>query len=242
MNTTFGKLKRGDIFFFEDDIKTLCKKTSQTKYVYIGQGWEHSANKNDKVIKPQIEEGIKMKKLQVETTRMRELAGMIKEVDYKISQMTDIGEPTVESVLNQALKRELTVISQYIVHSELCSNWGYTKLAGTIKTQAIGEMKHAEALIERIIFLDGTPEVGYLNPIKIGSDVSSMLEFDMNAEAEAIDLYNNGIDVCTDEGDSGSRELLEQFLKDEEAHYDWLRSQLDQIEQMGIENYLSTQI
>ena len=173
--------------------------------------------------------------------RMLRNAGIIKEAAEKVESITNIGEKRVIDKLNELLARELTVISQYMVHAEMCANWGYNKLAGQIKMQAIGEMKHAEKLIERIIFFNGVPDIK-LNEVYIGTDVPSMLDNDKNAEAEAVDLYNDSVKICRDDGDNGTRDMLEFILKDEEAHLDWLLSLIDQIDQMGLENFLANQV
>ena len=151
------------------------------------------------------------------------------------------GNPTVVKVLNSLLADELTAINQYIVHSEMCSNWGYGKLHDAIEKRAIEEMKHAESLIERLLFLEGLPTVSKLNPIRIGKAVKDMLAADTESEAGAVKAYNEAIRIAVEAADNGSRELLDKVLKDEEAHIDWLEAQRDQIEQMGIENYLANQ-
>jgi bacterioferritin len=152
------------------------------------------------------------------------------------------GNPTVLSLLNSLLADELTAINQYMVHAGMCANWGYEKLHTAIEHRAIEEMKHAEALIDRILFLEGTPTVSVLKKITIGPSVEVQLRNDHGAEADAIKAYNDGIRVCVENGDNGSRELLEDNLEDEEKHIDWLEAQLDQIEQMGIQTYLSEQL
>lgn len=152
------------------------------------------------------------------------------------------GKENVLKMLNALLADELTAINQYILHSEMCANWGYDRLHEVIEKRAIEEMKHAEKLIARILFLEGIPVVNQLNPMHIGSTVKEMLENDLEAEAEAISAYNQAIRLCVEEGDNGSRALLEGNLHDEENHIDWLEAQLDQIRQMGLENYLSQQL
>jgi len=147
------------------------------------------------------------------------------------------GNPKVIEALNFLLADELTAISQYIVHAEMCNNWGYEKLAG-----AIEKMKHAETHIERILFLEGQPIVSNLNKMHIGPDVQTILTNDHKAEEGAIAGYNERIKLCADLGDNGTREILEHILKDEEAHIDWIEAQLDQIAQMGIQNYLVEQL
>ena len=152
------------------------------------------------------------------------------------------GNQKVIDVLNFLLADELTAISQYMVHAEMCDDWGYEKLAGAIEKRAIEEMKHAEKHIGRILFLEGRPIVSNLNKITIGPDVLTILNNDHAAEAGAITEYNKAIKLCTEEADNGTRELLEDVLKDEEAHIDWIESQLDQIKQMSIQNYLVEQL
>ncbi|NLT67274.1 MAG: bacterioferritin [Acidobacteria bacterium] len=151
------------------------------------------------------------------------------------------GDPGVIQTLNDLLADELTAINQYMVQSEMCANWGYEKLHKAIEKRAIDEMKHAEKLIARIIFLDGSPTVNKLNAINIGQDVETMHRNDQSSETTAIKDYNAAIQKCVQAGDNGSRELLKAILKDEEDHLDWLEAQLDQIQQMGIQNYLVDQ-
>jgi bacterioferritin len=152
------------------------------------------------------------------------------------------GNPKLIERLNELLADELTAINQYMVHSEMCDNWGYAKLHGAIEKRAREEMRHAEKLIGRILFLEGLPAVSKLNAIKIGSDIEKQFRSDQAAETAAIKWYNDSIRLAADLGDNGTRELLESILKDEEAHIDWLEAQLDQIQQMGIQNYLVEQI
>ena len=152
------------------------------------------------------------------------------------------GNEKVTAILNVFLADELTAINQYIVHSEMCDNWGYGKLHDAVEKRAIEEMKHAEKLIARIIFLEGLPIVSELKKMNIGAKVDQQIKNDHAAEAGAVKGYNEGIRLCMEVGDSGTRELLEDFLQDEEAHIDWLEAQLDQIEQMGLQNYLLAQV
>ena len=152
------------------------------------------------------------------------------------------GNQKVIDKINFLLADELTAVSQYMVHSEMCANWGYDKLAEAIEKRAIDEMKHAEKHIARILFLEGQPIVSNLNPMHIGPDVLTILKNDHAAEEGAILEYNKGIQLCTQEGDNGTREILEDILGDEEAHIDWIEAQLDQIAQMGIQNYLVEQL
>jgi len=151
------------------------------------------------------------------------------------------GNPKVLQELNKALREELTAINQYFVHAEMCENWGYHKLSGYIKKQSIGEMKHAEALLERILFLEGAPA---MEPLKLtlGDSVKQMIEHDLKLELSAVQQYNQAIRMATEQGDNGSRDLLVVLLKDEEGHADWLEAQLHQIEEMGYERYLTMQV
>jgi len=152
------------------------------------------------------------------------------------------GNPKVIKKLNDLLADELTAINQYMVHSEMCDNWGYGKLHEKTEKRAIDEMKHAEKLIARIIFFDGAPTVSKLNKINIGKNVEMQLKGDWTAEQEAIEHYNAAIKVAVECADNGTREILEDILEDEENHIDWIEAQLDQIKQMGIQNYLVEQV
>lgn len=152
------------------------------------------------------------------------------------------GDQKVIDELNAALKSELTAISQYIVHAEMNHNWGYHALGSYIKKQAIDEMKHAESLIERILFLEGTPKMDVMPTPQIGADVKAQLENDLAAEAGAVKQYNNAVRLCAEAGDNHSRALFEGMVKDEESHADFLEAQLDMIRQMGIGPYLSQQM
>ena len=151
------------------------------------------------------------------------------------------GNPKVIAELNKALREELTAINQYFLHAEMCENWGYHKLAEFIKKQSIGEMKHAEVLIERILFLDGTPSMMPLE-LNVGGTVKGMIESDLALEIGAVKQYNNAVALATKEGDNGSRDLLVQLLKDEEEHVDFLEAQMHQIKELGYERYLSMQM
>ncbi|MGA9750882.1 MAG: bacterioferritin [Acidobacteriota bacterium] len=151
------------------------------------------------------------------------------------------GNAKLLKVLNELLAEELTSINQYMVHSEMCDNWGYGKLHKAIEKQAIDEMHHAEWLIGRLLFLEGAPTVSKLNPMKIGQSVKDIVLNDYGAELDAVKGYNNAIKLAVEVGDNGSRDLLTKILKDEEAHVDWAEQQRDQIQQMGIEIYLNKQ-
>jgi len=152
------------------------------------------------------------------------------------------GKAKVLKVLNELLADELTAINQYMVHSEMCDNWGYAKLHEKVEKRAVDEMRHAEMLMGRIIFFESAPTVSKLKPITIGQTVKEMVARDHESEQGAVKSYNDAIRIALDEADNGTRELLDRILKDEEAHIDWLEAQRDQIEQMGIENYLATQV
>ena len=152
------------------------------------------------------------------------------------------GNEKVIETLNARLAEELTAINQYFVHSEMCENWGYERLHAMIRKRSIDEMKHAEKLIARILFLDGKPIVSHLLKMNIGKEVSEFHANDHSAEEDAIRGYNESIRLAVELGDNGSRELLESILKDEEEHIDLIEAQLDQIKQMGVQNYLVEQI
>jgi bacterioferritin len=152
------------------------------------------------------------------------------------------GNERLMAELNARLSEELAAVNQYMVHSEMCDNWGYERLHGAVEKRAIDEMKHAEKLIARLLFLEGLPIVSNLAGIHIGADVDAQLKNDLQAEYDADRAYNETIRLAVEVGDNGTRELLESILADEEGHIDWLEAQLDQVEQMGIQNYLVEQI
>jgi bacterioferritin len=151
------------------------------------------------------------------------------------------GNIELVKVLNSLLADELTAINQYMVHSEMCENWGYGKLHLAIRSQAMDEMHHAEWLIERIIFFDGAPTVSKLNPMKIGKTVQEMISNDNGDELDAVRAYNDAIKLAREVGDQGTADLLTKILKMEEGHVDWAEMQRAQIDQMGLENYLVNQ-
>jgi len=151
------------------------------------------------------------------------------------------GSPKVIEQLNKALREELTAINQYFLHAEMCENWGYEKLSGYIKMQSIGEMKHAESIMERILFLDGAPTMKPLE-LTVGKNVQDMLQSDLDLEIGAVKDYNAAIQVAVAEKDNGSRDLFVQLLKDEESHVDWLEAQMHLIKELGYERYLSMQM
>ncbi len=144
--------------------------------------------------------------------------------------------------LNKRLAEELTAINQYMVHAEMCENWKYNRLQEVIRKRAIVEMVHAEKLIERILFLEGIPIVSNLNKVHIGDQVPKMHAYDYSAEEMAVRGYNESIRLAVEVGDNGTKELFEMILKEEEGHIDWIEAQLDQIKQIGVENYLQQQI
>ena len=152
------------------------------------------------------------------------------------------GKPKVIAALNEALKEELTAINQYFLHAEMCENWHYKKLGDHIRKESIAEMKHAESLIERILFLDGTPNLTEPMQLTVGSDVQAQIQSDLNLEIAAVAMYNRLVNLAREEGDNASRELFERLLRDEEGHVDWLEAQVHQIKEMGYERYLSQQI
>ena len=152
------------------------------------------------------------------------------------------GQKKVIDALNAGLADELGAVNQYMVHAEMCENWGYDKLHAAIRKRAVEEMKHAEALIARIIFLEGRPVVTKLSPIHIGETVAKMMDYDLEAELGAARSYNAFVRLCVELGDKGSAEIFDHLLQDEERHVDWLEAQKDQIAQMGLQNYLAQQL
>ncbi len=152
------------------------------------------------------------------------------------------GKTKIIDTLNLLLADELTAINQYMVQSEMCANWGYDRLHEAAEKRAIDEMKHAEKLIARLLFLEGRPMVGTLNKIHIGDTVEAHHQNDHESEMGAIKAYNEGIKLCVELGDNGTREMLESILKDEEDHLDWIEAQMDQITQLGVPAYLAEQL
>ena len=151
------------------------------------------------------------------------------------------GNPKVIAKLNARLAEELAAVNQYILHSEMCANWGYGKLHEVIEKRAVDEMKHAETLIARILFLEGRPTVSKLAEIHVGDKVEAQLKSDLAAEHGAVKAYNEDIVSAVELEDGGTRELLERILQDEEDHVDWIEAQIDQIAQMGVQQYLAEQ-
>lgn len=152
------------------------------------------------------------------------------------------GHQEVIDKLNELLAEELTAINQYFLHAEMCGDWGYEKLHEHIEQRSMQEMKHAERLMERILFLEGRPIVSELNKITIGDTIQKMLDNDWQAEKDAIAMYNDAVALATNMNDNGTKMLVESILTDEEDHIDWIEEQLDQIEQMGYQNYLNNQV
>ena len=151
------------------------------------------------------------------------------------------GKAQVLETLSAMLKEELGAISQYFLHAEMCDNWGYTRLSKFIKQQAIGEMKHAEILIERILFLDGLPNMADLPKLTVGKNVKQQIENDLALELSAVEEYNAAVATCQRAGDNATADLLKEILKDEEGHVDFLETQLGVIKDVGLENYLVDQ-
>jgi len=152
------------------------------------------------------------------------------------------GNQQVIDALNAGLTIELTAINQYFCQSKMCKNWGLNKLAAKHYVESIGEMKHAEKLIDRILFLEGVPEIARYDVIRVGSDVKEQFENDLVLETKGVQAYNEAIALCIKVSDAGSRELLAGILVESEEHVDWLETQLDLIRQVGIQNYLQEQI
>ncbi len=152
------------------------------------------------------------------------------------------GNEQVIAILNEVLKAELTAINQYFLHAEMQENWGYLRLAKITRKESIEEMTHAEALMERILYLDGMPTMSELFPLRIGPNVKSQFENDLQLELEAVPRLNQGIKFCVEVDDNGSRELLRKILSDEEHHVDFLEAQLNVIREVGVENYLAQQV
>ena len=151
------------------------------------------------------------------------------------------GDERVVKNLDELLCDELTAIMQYVVHAEMCANWGYQRLHQAVENRARQEMRHAEKLIARIIFLEGTPTVSRLNQIHVGADIPTQLQSDLAAEVHTNSMYNEAIHLSDEANDAATRDLLEAIVKEEDGHVDWLESQLDEISQLGVPLYLSTQ-
>jgi len=152
------------------------------------------------------------------------------------------GDSKIIEALNEILTSELTAINQYFVHAKMCENWGYQKLAAKKREESIEEMKHADEVIDRILFLDGVPNMQRLNPVKVGEEPVEQHQVDLELEVDARKRLNDAIALCRDKSDNGTRELLEKILKDEEDSIDWLESQLHLVKEVGRERYLAEQI
>jgi bacterioferritin len=152
------------------------------------------------------------------------------------------GDPEVIEILNEILTAELTAINQYFVHAKMCANWGYKKVAANKRGESIDEMKHADSVIDRILYLDGVPNMQRLSPVRVGEDVVEQHRNDLAVEIEAIERLNRGIELCVAKSDNGTRELLEDILKGEEEGADFLEAQLHIINEIGVEAYLAEQI
>jgi bacterioferritin len=152
------------------------------------------------------------------------------------------GDPRIIDLLNQVLRKELTGINQYFIHSRMCENWGYDVLKKAHYDESIDEMKHADAIIQRILFLDGVPNVSDYDRIQVGANVQQQLDNDLALETAALDVLRPGVQLCLEAADHGTRELLEHMIKDEEHHVNWIEAQKHQIREMGYQNYLAQQI
>ncbi len=152
------------------------------------------------------------------------------------------GDPQIIDLLNEVLTSELTSVNQYFLHAKMCRNWGYNRLAEIDRKESVGEMKHADELIERILFLEGLPNLQRLFKVQVGESVPEQLALDRDTEVQAIGRLNRGIALCVQLGDNGSRELLERILVGEEEHLDWLETQLGLIATLGEQPYLAEQI
>jgi bacterioferritin len=152
------------------------------------------------------------------------------------------GSPAVIEMLNEILTAELTAINQYFIGAKICDNWGYDRLAEKLHEESIDEMKDADAVMERILFLDGMPNMQRLGSVGIGETVKEQFELDLALERGAIERYNRAVEVCVAESDNGTRALMEKQLRGEEDHADWIESQLELIEQVGLQNYLAEQM
>jgi bacterioferritin len=152
------------------------------------------------------------------------------------------GDPKVIEALNEVLTAELTAINQYFIHHKMCENWGYQRLSKKKKEESIDEMKHADSIIERILYFDGIPNMQRLSPIRVGENPIEQHKLDLAVETEAIDRLNRSIALCREKSDNGSRELLESILESEEESADWLEAQLHIVDEIGAERYLAEQI
>ncbi len=152
------------------------------------------------------------------------------------------GDERVITLLNQILTAELTTVNQYFIHGRMCENWGYDRLWKKLREESMGEMKHADRLIQRVLYLEGVPNLQRLNKVNVGQTVPEQLRLDLETEKAAIAMLNEGIEVCRTVGDNGSRHLLEDILHAEEGHANWIEAQFAQIQQMGEAHYLAQQV
>ena len=152
------------------------------------------------------------------------------------------GNPRIIETLNDVLTAELTAINQYFIHAKMCENWGYGRLADHVRDESIDEMKHADSIIERILFLEGVPNMQRLYPVRVGETVKEQLELDLQVEYEAVKRFNDGIALAVELADNATRHMLEEMLVSEEDHADWLETQLELIRQIGEQNYLAQQL
>jgi bacterioferritin len=152
------------------------------------------------------------------------------------------GDARIIDALNRALTIELTAINQYFCQAKMCMNWGFTKLGKKHYEESMGEMKHAEKLIDRILFLEGVPEIARYDVIRVGADIKEQFENDLLLEMNGVKQYNAMVDLCLQHKDNGSRELIEPILTESEEHVDWLETQLHLIETVGLQNYLTEQM
>ncbi|HTO95900.1 MAG TPA: bacterioferritin [Myxococcales bacterium] len=152
------------------------------------------------------------------------------------------GDKQVVTLLNDVLTAELTAVNQYFLHARLCHHWGYERLYEKVRKESIEEMKHADVLIDRILFLEGLPNVQRYNKVDVGQTVPEQFQLDLAVEYEAVKRLNDAIKVCRDTGDNGTREILEKMLREEESHADWLETQQEAIKQIGVEQYLAEQL
>lgn len=152
------------------------------------------------------------------------------------------GNDDVIALLNEVLSAELTAINQYFIHGMMCKNWHYKRLAEIGRKESIEEMNHAQEIIDRILYLDGKPNMQKYMKVNVGKTVPEMFDFDLDLERSAVERYNRGIELCREKGDNGTRAMLEKLLTQEEEHIDWLEAQVQQIQDMGIDNYLAQQV
>jgi bacterioferritin len=148
----------------------------------------------------------------------------------------------IVTLLNDVLTAELTAVNQYFLHARLCHHWGYEKLHERVRKESIEEMKHADELIDRILYLEGLPNLQRYGKVNVGQTVPEQFKLDLEVEYEAVKRFNDGIEACRAGGDNGTREMLERMLREEEAHVDWLETQQETIKQIGLERYLSEQL